>query len=110
MMLSPELTAEAGWPPGSAPVVALGGEIDCFSAPELRDELLRLLRRRGPEVTLDLSAVTFLDCAGVSVLLATRRRAWLEGGSVRLIRVPPRVRRVISLLNLDAAFGLTRRT
>ena len=31
------------------PVVAICGEVDIQSAPELRDELLRLIRRRGPE-------------------------------------------------------------
>ena len=88
-MPPPEPAARPDQALGSAPVVALGGEIDYFSAPELRDELLRLLRRRGPEIIIDLGQVTFLDCAGVSVLLATRRRARLEGGSVSLVRIPP---------------------
>jgi len=48
----------------------------------------------------------FLDCAGLNVLVATRRRAQLEGGWVRLVRVPPQARRMISLLKLDWAFGL----
>lgn len=46
------------------------------------------------------------DCAGLNVLVATRRRAQLEGGWVRLVRVPPQARRMISLLKLDWAFGL----
>jgi anti-sigma B factor antagonist len=70
-------------------VVAICGEVDIQSAPELRDELLRVIRRRGPELIIDLGGVTFLDCAGLGVLLATRRRAQLEGGWVRLVRVPP---------------------
>ena len=92
--------------PGPSPVVTICGQIDLLSAPELREELLLVIRRRGPQVTIDLAGVTFLDCAGLNVLLATGRRARLEGGSVRLVRVPPRVRRIISLLNLDRAFGL----
>jgi hypothetical protein len=40
------------------------------------------------------------------VLLATRRRAGLEDGSVDVIGASPRVRRVISLLGLEWAFGL----
>ena len=92
--------------PGPSPVVTICGEIDLQSAPELREGLLRVIRRRGPQVTIDLGGVTFLDCAGLNVLLATRRRARLEGGSVRLVRVPPQVRRMISLLSLDRAFTL----
>ena len=71
---------------GSPLVVEIRGEIDIQSAPELRDELLRVIRRCGPEPALDLAGVTFMDCAGLNVLLATRRRAQLEEGSVRVIR------------------------
>ena len=63
---------------GPSLVVEIHGEIDVFSAPELRDELLRVIRRYGPQLALDLAGVTFIDCAGVNVLLATRRRAGLE--------------------------------
>jgi hypothetical protein len=40
------------------------------------------------------------------VLLATRRRAQLEDGSVRVIRASPLVWRMISLLGLEKAFAL----
>jgi anti-sigma B factor antagonist len=92
--------------PGPPLVVAICGEVDIQSAPELREELLRVIRRGGPQLIIDLGGVTFLDCAGLNVLVATRRRAQLEGGWVRLVRVPPRARRMISLLKLDWAFGL----
>ena len=88
------------------PLVEIRGEIDAYSAAGLRDELLRVIRRRGPRLALDLSGVTFIDCAGVNVLLATRRRAQLEGGSVQVVRASPRVRRMVSLLGLGWAFGL----
>ena len=91
---------------GPSLVVEIHGEIDILSAPGLRDELLRVIRRYGPQLGLDLAGVTFIDCAGVNVLLATRRRAGLENGSVDLIRASPRVRRVISLMGLEWAFGL----
>ena len=90
--------------PGPPPVVAICGEVDIQSSPELREELLRVIRRRGPQLIIDLGGVTFLDCAGLNVLLATRRRAELEGGWVRLVRVPPQPRRMLSLLHLDRAF------
>jgi len=67
--------------PGSPLVVEIRGEIDIQSAPGLRDELLRVIRRCGPQLDLDLASVTFMDCAGLNVLLATRRRALLEQGS-----------------------------
>jgi anti-sigma B factor antagonist len=92
--------------PGVPLTVEIRGEIDIQSAPGLRDELLRVIRRHGPQLTLDLTGVTFMDCAGINVLLATRRRAQLEEGWVRVIRASPRVLRTIMLLKLDRVFGL----
>jgi anti-sigma B factor antagonist len=92
--------------PGTPPVVKIGGEIDVLSAPDLREELLRLMRRRGPQLALDLSGVTFMDCAGIGALLATRRRAQLEGGWLRIVRASPPARRTIGLLGLAEALAL----
>ena len=83
-------------------IVAVSGEIDIQSGPQLRDRLLGIIRRHGARLALDLSGVTFIDCAGINVLLATRRRAQLEGGSLRVLRASPRVRRLFELTSLDA--------
>ena len=69
--------------------------------------MLRVVRRHGPQLALDLAGVTFLDCAGVNVLLATRRRARLEDGWIRVTQASPRARRTISLLGLQKAFALS---
>ena len=87
--------------PGDPTVVEIGGELDIASAPRLRESLLRTLREHGPTICVDLRGVTFLDCSGVNVLLATARRAWLEGGCLRVVRPSARARRVIGLLGLQ---------
>ena len=91
---------------GSALVIEICGVIDIQSAPELRDQLLRVIRRYGPRLALDLARVRFTDCAGLNVLLATRRRARLEQGWVRVVRASPQVLRMISLLGLEKVFAL----
>ncbi len=93
--------------PGAPPVVEIFGEIDIQSAPRLREELLRVVRRHGSRLALDLGGVTFLDCAGINALLATRRRTRLEDGWVRVIRASPCARRIISLLGLAEVFALS---
>ena len=83
------------------PVVTISGEIDIQSGPQLRDQLLGIMRRHGARLALDLAGVTFIDCAGINVLLATRRRARLEGGSLRVLRASPRVLRILALTRLQ---------
>ena len=96
--------------PGHQPIIEVGGEIDVHSAAELRDQLLRVIRRHSPCVALDLDDVTFMDWAGVEVLLATRRRAGLEGGWVHVVRASPCVRRMLILAGLERAFALPNST
>jgi anti-sigma B factor antagonist len=83
------------------------GEIDIQSAMQLHEELLRVVHRHGSRIALDLGGVTFIDCAGINALLATRRRAQLEGGWVRVVRASPCARRIISLLGLQQAFTVS---
>jgi anti-anti-sigma factor len=92
---------------GGPPVVEICGEIDIFVRPAAAGELLWVIRRHGPQLALDLGGVTFLDCAGINALLATRRRARLEDGWVRVIRASPPARRTISLRALQEASALT---
>ena len=96
--------------PGDQPIIEVGGEIDVHSAAELRDQLLRVIRRHSPCVALDLDDVTFMDWAGVEVLLATRRRAGLEGGWIHEVRASPCVRRMLILAGLERAFALPNST
>jgi anti-sigma B factor antagonist len=91
---------------GTPPIVVIGGVVDVLSAPYLREELLRLIRRRGPQLALDLNGVTFMDCAGIEMLVATRRRAQLEGGWLRIVRASPPAGRTIRLLGLQKALAL----
>src|SRR5215469_7955036 len=76
-------------------VVGVSGEIDIASAPKLREGLLGAMRRHGARLALDLGGVTFMDCAGINVLLAARRRARLEGGWARVPRASRRARKVL---------------
>ena len=50
-------------------ILALSGELDVISAPELEMHHSGLAADACPRVLLDLSGLTFVDSAGVSVLV-----------------------------------------
>jgi anti-anti-sigma factor len=85
---------------GVPAVAEIGGDIDIASAPWLRETLLAAIQHHGPALSVDLRAVTFMDCSGVSVLLSTMRRASLEGGWMRVVGSSPQAWRVVRLLGL----------
>jgi len=80
-------------------VVRLGGELDAFSAPSLRDDLHREVVARPAVLALDLSDLPFLGVAGLSVLLETQQLADEAGTAMLLVGSPvPLVERLLGLV------------
>ena len=80
-------------------VVRLGGELDAFSAPSLRDDLHREVVARPAVVALDLSDLEFLGVAGLNVLLELQQLADEAGTAMLLVGSPaPVVERLLGLV------------
>jgi anti-sigma B factor antagonist len=56
------------------PVVEIHGEVDLATAPELADCVTAALARDPVDLIVDMTNTTFLDCSGISVLVAARNR------------------------------------
>ena len=88
-------------------VVAPRQRIDAFSAPELRANLEQLLDSGVQRFVLDLSAVPFLDSAGMAVLVSLLKRARQAGGDVRLVwPAEEAARRILHLTKFDRVFNM----
>lgn len=90
-------------PGGSGAVVRIEGEIDVCVADQLQELLLRIMRAHGPRLLLDLSAVSFMDCAGLRALVLTARRAELCGWSMHLIATSAMTRKITALTGMEDA-------
>jgi anti-sigma B factor antagonist len=69
---------------GAADLVRLAGEIDMANAPEIGREIVRQTGRSGA-VLIDLTAVSFLDSAGVRLLDALVGDLDQAGTPIRLV-------------------------
>jgi anti-anti-sigma factor len=83
---------------GSLRVIAVRGEIDVAAAEDLFLEVTALADPVGGPVLLDLSRVTFMDCAGFEAVCAVNRQLRAAGGSVRITAVSPSVARLFQLV------------
>src|ERR1035438_3088782 len=69
-------TLEADVPPfqvepitvGDCAVLRVAGEVDVYTAPELRQQLIKLVDSGAWHVVADLAGVDFLDSSGLGVL------------------------------------------
>lgn len=81
------------------------GNIDVITAPALHERLDQWLAEGIAYFVIDLSAVPFLDSAGMVVLVSTLKRSRQRGGDVALVwpRSEPS-RRILRLTRLDRVF------
>lgn len=81
-------------------VVEVSGEIDVYTAPDMRDAIAGALRRM-PQVVVDTSMVTFMDSTGINVLFEAYKKAVDAGGWLRLVAREGSVLKVLRLCGLD---------
>jgi anti-sigma B factor antagonist len=82
-------------------VLELHGELDLLGAPALQRQLeLADVGSRGILV-LDLQGLTFVDSAGLRVILAAHEGARQRGQDFALTRGPEQVQRLLSIAGID---------
>lgn len=86
--------------------LALQGELDFATAPLLEHELVRTHRDGCDCLLVDLCALTFMDMAGVRVLLAAQERVQAGGGALLVLHAPQVVRRLVKVAGLDRLLTL----
>jgi anti-anti-sigma factor len=85
---------------GATATVAVLGELDIATTPELTDALAAL--EPGYEtLVVDLSRCTFFASSGISILLQEAHRSKQEGFELVVIKAPPEVQRMFDLAALD---------
>ena len=78
-------------------MVAVSGELDLASGPELESELDRL---SGPEtklVVIDLRELDFMDSTGLSIIVRAHQRMAGEGCEMGLVKGSQQVQRLLDL-------------
>ena len=61
----------------NAYVISLAGEVDLYTAPEFKQQLLEVIAQGANEVIVDLSSTTFIDSTTLGVLVGGVK-AWAE--------------------------------
>jgi anti-sigma B factor antagonist len=85
---------------GHGTVLALQGELDLASAPELELHLDEIEARSPGRILLDLRSLNFMDCTGVSLIVRAQQTARANGHLLALRRGPYQVQRLFQLTGL----------
>jgi anti-sigma B factor antagonist len=91
---------------GATTVVAVGGEIDVYTAPKLRDKITELVGAGVYQLVVDLEAVEFLDSTGLGVLVGGLKKVRAHDGSLRLVCTQDRLLKIFRITGLAKVFDI----
>jgi anti-anti-sigma factor len=92
---------------GQRSMLRLQGELDVSNRERLRRAISSALERHPPILVVDLSGLSFTDCAGVSVLVWAHKRLAGQGRGLVITGTRPIVRRLLRLTDLDTYLHLS---
>jgi anti-sigma B factor antagonist len=82
-------------------VVAVRGELDLHTAPELRRTLTELVALDSPYVIVDLTHAALVDSTSLSALLETARGLRAKGGELVVACRDRSIRKVFAITGVD---------
>ncbi|PUA82827.1 STAS domain-containing protein [Nocardioides currus] len=85
-------------------IVAVGGEIDVYTAPKLRDQITELVGAGSYNIVIDLEAVEFLDSTGLGVLVGGLKKVRAHDGSLELVCSQERLLKIFRITGLAKVF------
>jgi anti-sigma B factor antagonist len=88
-------------------VVRIQGELDLATCLELEHALVQAEAARPPRISLDLAQLTFIDSAGLYVLLSARRRSAANGVQLRMKHGKGQVARMFRHTGAETALTFT---
>ena len=89
-------------------IVSLQGRITVSNANEMRHKLADALLARPPQLTVDLSGVTYMDTSGLATLMEAMRVARRQGTQLILSSIQDQPRYLLKVTDLDQVFEIEK--
>lgn len=87
-------------------VIEVGGEIDVYTAPRLRESIVASIEEGHTRLVVDVEKVEFLDSTGLGVLVGALKKVRADGGTLDIVCSQERILKIFDITGLDKVFGL----
>jgi anti-sigma B factor antagonist len=87
-------------------VVTVEGEVDIFTAPELKERIAGAIDAGGEVIVVNLARTTFVDSSSLGVLISAHRRLHGSGGRLIIACDVAPVLKTFKIAGLDAVLEL----
>lgn len=87
-------------------IIEVGGEIDVYTAPRLREAVVNAVEAGHLRLVVDIERVEFLDSTGLGVLVGALKKVRAQGGTLDIVCTHQRLLKIFAITGLDKVFGL----
>ena len=87
-------------------IVAVEGEIDVETSPQLRERFDELLAQGEHNFVIDLGGVDFIDSSGLAAFVRLFKRVRVGEGDVKLCCIRPEILKIFELTRLNRVFDI----
>ena len=87
-------------------VISLAGEVDLYTAPEFKQQLLNVIGEGGKDVVVDFSDTTFIDSTTLGVLVGGVKRLRAQDGRLSLVCSDRNITKIFEITGLDRVFTI----
>ena len=87
-------------------IVAVEGEIDVETSPQLRERFDELLAQGEHNFVIDLTGVDFIDSSGLAAFVRLFKRVRIGEGDVKLCGLRPEILKIFELTRLNRVFDI----
>jgi anti-sigma B factor antagonist len=87
-------------------VMALSGEIDMYSSPTLREEMMGLIDKKVTPLLVDFKRVSYIDSSGIATFVEGLKHMMSYGGRLKLIGLLEGVWEIFRFSKLEKVFEI----
>lgn len=87
-------------------VISLAGEVDLYTAPEFKQQLLEIIGQGGKQVIVDFTNTTFIDSTTLGVLVGGVKRLRTNEGQLSLVCSDRNITKIFEITGLDRVFAI----
>jgi anti-sigma B factor antagonist len=91
---------------GDSFVISLSGEVDLYTAPEFKQQLLEVIGQGAKEVVVDFTSTTFIDSTTLGVLVGGVKRLRSNDGQLALVCSDRNITKIFEITGLDRVFTI----
>jgi anti-sigma B factor antagonist len=91
---------------GERYVIALAGEVDLYTAPEFKQQLLDVVAKGAKYVVVDFTDTTFIDSTTLGVLVGGVKRLRTNDGQLALVCSDRNITKIFEITGLDRVFTI----